>query len=84
MPLLRLLDEAGVDRDRARCPAGWLLVIGLDAARLVSELIVLDAADVAAGPVAAADLPGLVPHGLHGAWVPRDDLAPSASIVRAE
>jgi Retinal pigment epithelial membrane protein len=53
--------------------AGWLLVIGFDAARGVSELVILDAANVAAGPVATADLPSVVPHALHGMWVPESD-----------
>ena len=37
-----------------------------------SELLVLDSQDVAAGPVATVTLPGRVPHGFHGTWVPAD------------
>jgi all-trans-8'-apo-beta-carotenal 15,15'-oxygenase len=35
-----------------------------------SSLVVLDGADVAAGPVARVWLNHRIPHGLHGAFVP--------------
>lgn len=49
---------------------GWLLAYTYDAANDASELLVLDAADLAAGPVAAVVLPQRVPAGLHGTWLP--------------
>ena len=34
-----------------------------------SELIVLDAMDITAGPVAVAKVPRRVPFGFHGNWI---------------
>ena len=48
--------------------AAWVLVMCYDAARGRSACAVLDAADIAAGPVARAVLRAPLPHGLHGAW----------------
>jgi carotenoid cleavage dioxygenase-like enzyme len=50
---------------------GWLLTIVYDHVAGTSELAVLEALDVAAGPVAEVRLPRRVPYGFHGAWVPR-------------
>ncbi|MEZ5207346.1 MAG: carotenoid oxygenase family protein [Acidimicrobiales bacterium] len=49
---------------------GWLLTYAYDANRGASDLVVLDATDVAAGPVGAVELPVRVPYGFHGTWVP--------------
>lgn len=49
---------------------GWLLSYVLDQAEGRSELEVLDARDLAAGPVAAVELPVRVPLGFHGCWFP--------------
>ena len=51
---------------------GWLLTLAWRAAEGRSELLVLDAGDVAAGPIATVMLPGRVPHGFHGTWVAAD------------
>jgi carotenoid cleavage dioxygenase len=51
---------------------GWLLAFAYDQGTDRSHLIVLDATDVAAGPVARVRLPVRVPYGFHGAWVPDD------------
>lgn len=51
---------------------GWLLTVAWRPAEARSELLVLEAGDVAAGPVATILLPGRVPHGFHGTWVPAD------------
>ncbi|WP_251093825.1 carotenoid oxygenase family protein [Streptomyces sp. Caat 7-52] len=49
--------------------AGWLLTYVHDAATDRSELVVLDADDLAAPPVATIRLPGRVPFGFHGNWL---------------
>lgn len=49
---------------------GWILTFAWDRARDASDLLVLDALDMAAGPVAAVHLPARVPYGFHGSWVP--------------
>ncbi|MBM9474826.1 carotenoid oxygenase family protein [Nakamurella flavida] len=50
---------------------GWWLDIVADPAGVApSRLVVLDAADVSAGPVATVQLPVRVPLGLHGNWLP--------------
>lgn len=49
---------------------GWLVAYSWDRARDASDLIVLDALDLAAGPVARVHLPVRVPYGFHGTWVP--------------
>lgn len=48
---------------------GWLTAVVYRGAEHVSEFVVLDAQDVAAGPVASAKLPRRVPFGFHGNWV---------------
>jgi carotenoid cleavage dioxygenase len=58
-------DPDGTDEDD-----GWVLTYVYDAATAGSELVVLDAADLTAGPVATVELPARVPHGFHAAWVP--------------
>ncbi len=50
--------------------AGWLLTYLHDAATDRSELVILDAADLAPPPVASIELPQRVPFGFHGSWVP--------------
>ncbi|MFO0876036.1 MAG: carotenoid oxygenase family protein [Gemmataceae bacterium] len=49
---------------------GWLVSYVYDADRGKSELLVLDAAHVAAAPVARVLLPARVPYGFHGIWLP--------------
>jgi carotenoid cleavage dioxygenase len=49
---------------------GWLLGYAYDAMTDRSELLVLDASDIGAGPVGRVRLPGRVPAGFHGIWVP--------------
>jgi carotenoid cleavage dioxygenase len=48
---------------------GWLLTVLFRQDSLCSELAILDARDVPAGPVARAGLPCRVPAGFHGNWV---------------
>ncbi len=48
---------------------GWLLAVAYRAGDDTSDLLVLNATDVAAGPIATATLPRRVPFGFHGNWV---------------
>ncbi|TQM15554.1 carotenoid oxygenase family protein [Pseudonocardia kunmingensis] len=52
---------------------GWLLSITTRRDGSASQLLVLDATDVAGPPVAAVTLPRGVPSGFHGSWI--DDAA---------
>ena len=49
---------------------GWLITYVYDAATDKSDLVVLDAEDITAGPVATVHLPQRVPYGFHGNWLP--------------
>jgi carotenoid cleavage dioxygenase-like enzyme len=58
------------DGDGAGEGEGWALTYSVDLARGSSDLVVLDATDLASGPVARVHLPVRVPFGFHGTWVP--------------
>ena len=49
---------------------GWIMSYVYDASRDRSDLVVLEATDVARGPVATVHLPARVPYGFHATWVP--------------
>jgi carotenoid cleavage dioxygenase-like enzyme len=49
--------------------AGWLMTYVYDAATDRSDLVILDADDMAAPPVATIHLPARVPYGFHGNWL---------------
>jgi carotenoid cleavage dioxygenase len=49
---------------------GWLMCYVYDGASGSSRLLVLDASDVAAAPLASVALPQRVPLGFHGNWIP--------------
>lgn len=49
---------------------GWLLAVAWRDQERRSDLLVFDAMDLAAGPVAVARLPHRVPFGFHGTWRP--------------
>ncbi|KNB49067.1 carotenoid oxygenase family protein [Streptomyces caatingaensis] len=49
---------------------GWLITYVHDAASDTSDLVILDAEDLAAPPVAVVHLPQRVPYGFHGNWLP--------------
>jgi carotenoid cleavage dioxygenase len=49
---------------------GVVMTFVYDKANDRSELVILDARDVAAGPLARVALPTRVPYGFHGTWVP--------------
>ncbi|WP_255455455.1 carotenoid oxygenase family protein [Microlunatus sp. Gsoil 973] len=50
--------------------AGWLISIVTPRHGGASSLVVLDATDVAHGPIATVGLPRRVPAGFHGSWIP--------------
>jgi len=54
---------------------GWLLLTVFDASTQTSDVVILDAADIAGDEVARIQLPTRIPHGFHGNWV-RDSLTP--------
>ena len=56
-------DDAGEDE-------GWLMGYVYDRSVDRSELVILDAHDVGADPVARVHLPTRVPAGFHGNWIP--------------
>jgi carotenoid cleavage dioxygenase-like enzyme len=53
---------------------GWALGFVYDKARNGSDLVILDASNPAAAPVATVSLPQRVPHGFHGSWVRAHEL----------
>lgn len=56
---------------------GWLLTITTRRDGSASQLLVLDATDVAGRPVAAVTLPRGVPSGFHGSWIADTELPES-------
>lgn len=48
---------------------GWLLTFVYDEASKVSELVIIDAQDFTASPVAKIQIPQRVPYGFHGMWL---------------
>jgi len=48
----------------------WALTFAYDRTSDTSDLVVLDAMDLARGPVARVRLPRRVPYGFHGWWLP--------------
>jgi len=54
---------------------GWLLTITTRRDGSASQLLVLDATDVAGAPVAAVTLPRGVPAGFHGSWIPDEEVS---------
>ena len=51
---------------------GWLMGYVHDQANDRGELVILDAHDLTAAPVATVHLPRRVPFGFHGNWIPTD------------
>jgi carotenoid cleavage dioxygenase len=49
---------------------GWLMSFVYDATTNGSDLVILDADDLAAPPAACIHLPRRVPAGFHGNWLP--------------
>lgn len=57
------------DSESAAEGEGWLLTFAYEKSSDTSQLVILDATDVSAGPVAAVRLGRRVPFGFHGAWL---------------
>ena len=53
---------------------GWLLSLVGRRAENRNDMVVLDALDVGAGPVATIKIPFRLRYGFHGTWVPGDEL----------
>jgi carotenoid cleavage dioxygenase len=49
--------------------AGYVMGFVYDKARDNSDLVILDASDMAKAPVATIAMPRRVPHGFHGSWI---------------
>jgi carotenoid cleavage dioxygenase-like enzyme len=54
---------------------GWLLSIVTHKSANTANLVVLDAGNVSAGPVATVELPRRVPLGFHGNWIPDSEIS---------
>jgi len=55
--------------------AGWLISMVYNRAEDNSEVVILDAQEVAKGPIARIKMPRRVPFGFHGLWIPESQLA---------
>ena len=51
---------------------GVIMTYVYDKAENSSSLVVLDARDVAAGPLARVKMPQRVPYGFHATWIPNE------------
>ncbi|GAB7536189.1 hypothetical protein BGC_24060 [Burkholderia sp. 3C] len=51
---------------------GWVLACVYRAASAASDVVILDAERLDAGPVASVHLPVRIPAGFHGEWLPND------------
>jgi carotenoid cleavage dioxygenase len=71
LPAGRVANEASfAAADGTPGGPGWLLSFVYDASTDKSDLVILDAQDVVAPPVATIHLPRRVPFGFHGNWLP--------------
>lgn len=53
---------------------GWVLSLVHDERQGHSELVVMDAQDITAPPVARVLMPRRIPYGVHSTWIPGDEL----------
>ena len=68
----RIVDEMTVVHDAARGEGerdAWLVAPVFDGSSSTTSYVVLDAADLAAGPICELPLDTHIPWGLHGAWL---------------
>ncbi len=49
---------------------GWVMGYVIDTGQETTDLVILDAVDIAAPPIAAVHIPHRVPPGFHGNWLP--------------
>jgi carotenoid cleavage dioxygenase len=54
--------------------AGWLVTFVYDENEQQSELVIVDAQNITAEPVARVIIPQRVPYGFHGTWVSQEQL----------
>ena len=54
---------------------GWIISLSHDTTSDQSRLLIIDAQDFSAPPVATVHLPRRVPYGAHGSWVPDTPMA---------
>jgi carotenoid cleavage dioxygenase len=59
---------------------GWLMGFVIDASARQTDLAILDARDIARGPVASIRVPHIVPPGFHGNWIWDADAAPATNL----
>lgn len=60
-----------VPRDAAAAEGdGWIMGYVIDVASDTTDLVILDAADMAAAPIASIHIPHRIPPGFHGNWLP--------------
>ncbi len=59
---------------------GWLVSFVYDEGKETSELVVMNAQDITASPVAHVLIPERVPYGFHGAWISEEQLSSTLSI----
>ncbi|NKC16326.1 MAG: carotenoid oxygenase [Gammaproteobacteria bacterium] len=62
-------NEDQADENQAGEDDGWVMAYAWDAASSTSVVVIIDAADFKAPPVATVRLPQRVPFGFHGNWV---------------
>ncbi|HEY6598774.1 MAG TPA: carotenoid oxygenase family protein, partial [Pseudomonadales bacterium] len=56
---------------------GYLMTFVYDEGSAKSELVIIDAQDLSAAPLAQVFLPTRVPYGFHGSWIPDGATGPS-------
>jgi len=60
---------------------GYILSVMYNGSAQESEMVVLEAANISAGPIARIPLGVVVPHGLHGCFAPSEDASWSAEEI---
>ena len=64
-PCTTTLDLAQLSEDE-----GWIMTLAHDETSGKSRLVIIDAQNFSAPPVATIELPFRVPYGAHGNWIP--------------